>query len=173
MVSIVQTSMDKIMTIEKLSFLDVDLIPENEFNLYTCMTTIDQPIHMSSQVRFQPTGTYSDIYPFLVGGVLAVPPDVFRRLNGFSNRYFDWGGEDDDMGLRLLAKDICVQRPVAGFYFAASHEKQKRNQQRFELLSDAVLHGNTDGLNDIDRLAKVVMAVDYPLFQWIHVHWVL
>ena len=48
-------------------------------------------------------------------------PDVFRQLNGYSNRYVNWGGEDDDMGLRLLAKEICVQRPATGFSYAASH----------------------------------------------------
>ena len=36
-------------------------------------------------------------YQKLVGGVLAMPVKDFRLVNGFSNSYYGWGGEDDDM----------------------------------------------------------------------------
>ena len=153
------------------SHLDVDLIPENPLNLYSCRSGTEHPIHMSAQVRFQPNGTYTNIYPFLVGGVLSIRPKIFRQLNGFSNRYFNWGGEDDDMGLRFLAKDICVQRPTTGHYYAASHPPQQRNEKRFQLLFDAVLQQDDDGLNDIDQLAVIVNIHRYPLVNWMNVEW--
>ena len=150
---------------------DVDLIPENDQNLYSCWSASDHPIHMSYQVRFQPNGSYTGIYSFLVGGVLTIRPNVFRQLNGFSNQYFDWGGEDDDMGLRLLSKDVCVQRPTTGYYYATSHAKQKRNPDRFALLFDAVLRQDTDGLSDIDQLASISHVDEYPLVTWMKVQW--
>lgn len=39
-------------------------------------------------------------YKILVGGVFAIRSDHFFRVNGYSNLYWGWGGEDDDMGYR-------------------------------------------------------------------------
>ena len=151
---------------------DVDLIAENDQNIYSCWTSSNHPIHMSAQVRFTIDGSYTPIYTFLVGGVLTIRPAAFQLLNGFSNRYFNWGGEDDDMGLRFLAKNMCVQRPIHGHYYAGSHSTQERNKNRFGLLFDAVLRQDTDGLSNIDRLASIAGTQHYPLVTWIRVTWV-
>jgi hypothetical protein len=127
---------------------------------------------MSANVRSQINGTYTTIYDFLVGGVLAVRPQSFITLNGYSNRYFNWGGEDDDMGLRMLAKDICVQRPTSGFYYAGPHSPQTRNSKRVRLLFDAVLRQDVDGLSNIDQLAVVGNVHEYPLVTWMTVDWI-
>lgn len=34
----------------------------------------------------------------MVGGVLAIRMNHFYAVNGFSNEFWGWGGEDDDMG---------------------------------------------------------------------------
>lgn len=34
----------------------------------------------------------------------------FLKVNGFSNRYWGWGGEDDDMRLRLKKVGLEVAR---------------------------------------------------------------
>ena len=38
----------------------------------------------------------------LVGGSLALNEDVMRKLNGFTNIMFGWGGEDDNFCVRFV-----------------------------------------------------------------------
>jgi hypothetical protein len=153
--------------------LDADLIPENDQNLYSCLALTDHhPLHMSVNVRFRINGSYTTIYSFLVGGVLKMRPKIFNLLNGYSNKYFNWGGEDDDMGLRLLSKDICVQRPINGYYYAGSHPSQIRNKKRFKLLFDAVLRQDIDGLTNIEKIAVIENVYEYPLVTWMTAKWI-
>ena len=64
-------------------FHDVDLLPEDDRNLYTCA---DQPRHMSVAVDKL---HYRLPYPELFGGVSALSKDIMERVNGFSNQF--WG----------------------------------------------------------------------------------
>ena len=49
---------------------------------------------------------YDDIF----GGVSAMTVDQFRQVNGFSNMFWGWGGEDDDMSNRLRQKKLYISR---------------------------------------------------------------
>jgi len=40
--------------------------------------------------------SYKDYF----GGVVAISPEHFARVNGFSNHFYGWGGEDDDFRQR-------------------------------------------------------------------------
>ena len=49
-------------------------------------------------------------YPELVGGVLSMRVQHFQRLNGYSNLYWGWGAEDDDMAYRCVSDVPCSAR---------------------------------------------------------------
>jgi len=40
-------------------------------------------------------------FQYIFGGVSALSSDHMRAVNGYSNQFWGWGGEDDDMSLRL------------------------------------------------------------------------
>ncbi|PKK18392.1 UDP-Gal:betaGlcNAc beta 1,4- galactosyltransferase, polypeptide 3 [Columba livia] len=75
---------------------DVDLIPENDHNLYVCDPW--NPKHVS--IAMNKFG-YSLPYPQYFGGVSALTPDQYMKINGFPNEYWGWGGEDDDIATRV------------------------------------------------------------------------
>lgn len=42
-------------------------------------------------------------YSSIFGGVSAMSVKQFKTVNGFSNAFWGWGGEDDDMSNRLAS----------------------------------------------------------------------
>ncbi|XP_052809120.1 beta-1,4-N-acetylgalactosaminyltransferase bre-4-like [Mya arenaria] len=86
-------------------FHDIDLIPEDDRNMYTCS---EKPRHMSPAVDVL---SYTSPYMALVGGVLSIKAEHFFKINGYSNIYWGWGAEDDDMFYKLSASKITVLRP--------------------------------------------------------------
>ncbi|XDV45866.1 hypothetical protein PO909_013884 [Leuciscus waleckii] len=74
---------------------DVDLLPENDHNTYTCHP--QYPTHLSVAMdKFRYRLPYSQYF----GGVSAVTPEQYLKMNGFPNQYWGWGGEDDDIAAR-------------------------------------------------------------------------
>ncbi|GFR86551.1 beta-1,4-galactosyltransferase 1 [Elysia marginata] len=129
-------------------FHDVDLIPEDDRNIYSCPT---QPRHLSASIdKFNYKLPYAGIY----GGVSAINKKQFHELNGFSNLYFGWGGEDDDMAKRLSMKGYRITRyPMQiARYKMIQHKHEKFNEinpKRFELLRTTVSRQPRDGLNSL------------------------
>lgn len=39
-------------------------------------------------------------YGSIFGGICAIRTEQFVAINGFSNSYWGWGGEDDDLSMR-------------------------------------------------------------------------
>ncbi|XP_014665022.1 PREDICTED: beta-1,4-N-acetylgalactosaminyltransferase bre-4-like isoform X2 [Priapulus caudatus] len=79
---------------------DVDLIPESELNLYMCNS---QARHLSPGVDQM---RYVLMYNRLAGGVLALRRSQNIQVNGFSNIYWGWGAEDDDMSRRIWIRAV-------------------------------------------------------------------
>ncbi|CAI4223667.1 unnamed protein product [Auanema sp. JU1783] len=72
-------------------FHDVDLLPLDHRISYSCT---ESPAHLSSAIdKFNE----SLPYPHYFGGVCAFTKQDYLSVNGASNRYWGWGGEDDDL----------------------------------------------------------------------------
>ncbi|XP_015731727.1 beta-1,4-galactosyltransferase 4 [Coturnix japonica] len=136
-------------------FHDVDLVPENDFNIYMCDR---QPKHLV--VGRNSTG-YRLRYQGYFGGVTALTRDQFSKVNGFSNNYWGWGGEDDDLRIRVEMQKMRVMRPSADVarYTMISHNRDhgnEENRERMKLLHQVSRTWKTDGLNSCSyRLLSV------------------
>ena len=40
------------------------------------------------------------VYTLMTGGAFEIDIEIYKWINGFSNLYFKWGGEDDDFAYR-------------------------------------------------------------------------
>lgn len=54
----------------------------------------------------------------------------FKDVNGFSNKYWGWGGEDDDMYSRLYSRGYEITRPPDELarYKMCDHQRDKGNK---------------------------------------------
>ncbi|XP_028582356.2 beta-1,4-galactosyltransferase 4 [Podarcis muralis] len=142
-------------------FHDVDLVPENDFNIYMCGS---QPKHLV--VGRNSTG-YRLRYQGYFGGVTALTREQFSKVNGFSNNYWGWGAEDDDLRIRVEMQKMKVIRPsphVAKYtmIFHTRDRGNEANRQRMKLLRQVSQVWKTDGLNSCTY--KLLSVEHNPLY---------
>jgi hypothetical protein len=88
-------------------FHDVDLLPSPELGRwYAKMPT--KPIHIA-----RVWDRYSN-NPKYFGGVVSFSKSDFRRINGYPNTFWGWGGEDDELQNRLERNGIKFESPDKG-----------------------------------------------------------
>lgn len=69
-------------------FHDVDMLPVSVDYSYS-----DKPIHLATNF----IGETEEIFDQYFGGVTLFPVRDFEAINGYSNKYWDWGYEDTDL----------------------------------------------------------------------------
>ncbi|CAH8593354.1 unnamed protein product [Schistosoma haematobium] len=132
-------------------FHDADLIPLDDRIPHGCdEEMMESVVHLSVGVS---TWNYVLYYQSLIGGVLKISTSHFIQVNGYSNSYWGWGGEDDDLERRLKASKIMykhIEKSI-GRYLAQPHTKQVRGNRSLVLdsLKKAASRMFTDGLNSV------------------------
>ncbi|XP_055340470.1 beta-1,4-galactosyltransferase 4-like isoform X2 [Paramacrobiotus metropolitanus] len=125
-------------------FNDVDLLPENDRNSYNCPEYPTLLARAIQKVNYQP------MYAHHFGGVVSFASHHFREINGFSNLYWGWGAEDDDLLARVNARiGAWNKAPVdIGQYTMIKHGNDvgnPQNPERHKLLGTAAERLDTDG----------------------------
>ncbi|KAK5640457.1 hypothetical protein RI129_011268 [Pyrocoelia pectoralis] len=138
---------------------DVDLFPLNLQNIYACFK---KPRHMSSSID---TFRYNLPYLGLCGGVLSIQASQFKKINGMSNIFYGWGGEDDDFFKRLQKYDLipCRLSPEVSVYTMMSHKKEVASADRLMNLKYTIERQEADGLNTVGNNYKVHLKALYTL----------
>ncbi len=99
-----------------MCFHDVDMLPMDQSCDYSSPESI---AHLAG--RAEQFG-YKMPYPQYLGGVFMSSSDDYARLNGYSNCYWGWGGEDDDFFIRCYCGGASIEhRP--GRYRCLPHNR--------------------------------------------------
>ena len=138
---------------------DVDRFPKNYVDYKDCET----PIQLSAENDQFNGGLPYDRY---AGGVVSLSPKHWKLINGMSNDYHGWGGEDDDLFFRLQANGLLtpsglLRRPKKGMgQFSEWHDEDHTNRvspkkqysttlQMLKKMSGGSTRWKTDGLNSL------------------------
>ena len=153
-------------------FHDVDMLPESVACDYTYPV---MPTHLSvycSQFDYQPV-------PYYFGGVLLINKEDFQSVNGFSNQYQGWGGEDDDLRKRIdltwsisrgrrmgryqsIDEGAARHSPVPAEVKRSGNPQYRKNCIRLGLGERLSYDPATDGLSDLKyELLETITEAGY------------
>ena len=129
-------------------FHDVDHVPSDDRNSYCCAS---EPRHLSTNVD---RWDYKLLYDQFLGGVTQFGNSHVYAMNGMSNAYWGWGGEDDDILCRWRTIGLNFSRPANEFgryrtIGSHGHHSAPKNKDRFEVLKMARSRILIDGLNTV------------------------
>ncbi|XP_075046006.1 beta-1,4-galactosyltransferase 1-like [Mixophyes fleayi] len=130
-------------------FTDVDIIPMDHRNLYRCS---QNPKHMANSLdKFNFRLRYKTVF----GGVVAFSKEQFLKVNGFSNMFWGWGGEDDELYQRVITAGMKIERQSQNISKAKAflHSRDKGNEQNpksIRLIKKAAIRMHRDGLNSLN-----------------------
>jgi len=139
---------------------DVDLLPEDDRNLYRCRDTETYHLMLGRN-----TDKYKLAYYDNLGGVVALTPSLYTKLNGFSNSFWGWGGEDDNFSERHRHYNITFVRnsqSQIGRYTMLGHKPEQPSEDRFRQLKIGRQKFESDGLNSVNY--KLHDKILYPTY---------
>ncbi|KAM4808744.1 beta-1,4-galactosyltransferase 1-like [Rhinophrynus dorsalis] len=147
-------------------FSDVDIIPMDGRNLYRCS---EKPRHLANSLdKFN----FRLPYPTIFGGVVAFTKEQFLKINGFSNMFWGWGGEDDELYQRVVAVGMGIDRPDQTIARAKmiSHGRDVGNERTgksFHLIWKAHQRLHIDGLSSLN--VTILSITEHQLYTKITV----
>ncbi|KAI9562683.1 hypothetical protein GHT06_010137 [Daphnia sinensis] len=131
---------------------DVDMLPEHDGNPYTCPED-GKPRQMAFSVDHW--NNYNSVSWNFLGAVTAMSANDFQRINGYSNAFWGWGGEDDQLFQRTKSQNLTVVRAFDGtvsqvvHYKTMSHPRATPNPDRMSVINEGWKKFQTDGLVDL------------------------
>ena len=149
-------------------FHDIDLLSENDYNYYGCPAS---PMHMSPAIdKFE----YKLSYPTLIGGIQAITKEHYLKLNGYSNSFWGWGAEDDNLYTRILETGLTLTRPdmkIGQYKMNQKHHFRSDGWSQVNkiLLGKRKPRRDLDGLNSISTLNYTLNEILKPLYTLISI----
>lgn len=115
---------------------DVDMIPiEVDYSFS------EVPVHLAT-----------DNIPFdsYFGGITLFPSNLFSKINGFSNLYWGWGFEDDDLRYRCVKNNIPFQK----------HIIEKINNEKLPIFNGINAYATIPNIINYNRDFKIELDIN-------------
>lgn len=133
---------------------DIDMLPVKADYSFP-----EVPTHIATKVsQFR----YKMPFPEYFGGVTLFNREDFKKVNGYSNIFFGWGGEDNEMYDHVLKCGLKIQRRQCTF--ESLHHTRDVDSKLYENNCDLWKKGrpNQDGLTYCNyEIVKKVNHADY------------
>jgi hypothetical protein len=81
-------------------FSDIDIIPDYDLMNYLFLKQKDEPISLAYR------GTRYDGHGGFLGTLISFSTKTFKKINGYPNNFWGWGGEDVSLAIRLKENKI-------------------------------------------------------------------
>jgi hypothetical protein len=82
-------------------FHDVDMLPIDVDYSYS-----PTPLHLATDFVLKKKETPREMFEQYFGGVTLFPVEIFKKIDGYSNKYWGWGYEDTDLLYRCEKNNI-------------------------------------------------------------------
>jgi len=93
-------------------FTDIDIIPDSALIKYYLKITDGFNLLAYKGTRYESSDSEKDKQFF--GGCISCTKKIYEQINGYPNNYWGWGGEDDELGLRVREENIKVYKNTNG-----------------------------------------------------------
>ena len=90
-------------------FHDIDMLPLEVDYSYSAV-----PLHLATNFELEYDKSKNLIFDDYFGGVTMFSVETFEKVNGYSNQYWGWGFEDDDLLFRTAEKKIALDTKIIG-----------------------------------------------------------
>ncbi len=104
-------------------FHDVDMLP-----LHVDYSYQEDATHLAAAAS---QFNHALPYPGYFGGVTMLTREAMKKVNGYSNGYWGWGAEDDDLLCRCHLAGLKAQRRSPGILRSLSHDRVI-DEQKYE-----------------------------------------
>ena len=111
-------------------FHDIDMLPDENSDYSYC----DTPTHLAQKLEElsfkNPKQGWGRYYKEYFGGVTMFNKEDFIKINGYSNNYWGWGKEDDDLRLRCIKEELTI-KTRQNLYHSLQHLKTREKHPNF------------------------------------------
>ena len=146
-------------------FHDVDLLPQDDLSEYYAKYP-SKPLHIA-----RVWDRYNNNQKYF-GGIVSFSEDDTKRINGYPNTFWGWGGEDDEMQKRLETTNITWDAPDSGTIVDLEdmdlttklgflkENKSWKCMVKWEALDEHVKTWQTNGLADLSYDIQRITRLD-------------
>jgi predicted glycosyltransferase involved in capsule biosynthesis len=152
-------------------FHDIDMLPTSKDCDYSFFKGVCKLSFYVSQFNFIPRPDTE------LGGVILIDKESFLHINGYSNNYWGWGVEDNDLALRCNIKKIpfgvrkgrymsLAHKANGDTYGDAPSNETLKNRNYFDNIKKNTNNLFEDGLSTLEyKINDIIDCKNYNIYK--------